>query len=130
MRQSTSKFFMILSQALILFTIGCILTEDKQTAIFLSAGIGISFLFAYSGAILYPKLLNKFGENNYKTILIIQYGIIGQILYTVTELLETGGDYIGFMAQYIILCFVTYHINRKIYINEINALNRLIKKTK
>lgn len=130
MRQSTSQFFMILAQALIIFMIGCILGGDKQTAIFLSLGIGISFLFAYSGAILYPKLINKFGENNYRLILIIQYGVIGQILYILAASLGMGSRYIGFMAEYIILCFVTYYINRKIYINEINALNRLIKKTK
>lgn len=130
MRQSTSQFFMILAQALILFMIGCILGGDKQIAIFLSLGIGISFLFAYSGAILYPKLINKFGENNYRLILIIQYGIIGQILYILATSLGMGSSYIGFMAEYIILCFVTYYINRKIYINEINALNRLIKKPK
>ncbi|MGL5755604.1 MAG: hypothetical protein ACRCYC_09790 [Paraclostridium sp.] len=128
MGKSTSQFYMILSQSLILFIVGCILTSDKKTAMVLILGIGISFLFAYVGAVLYPKLTKRFGEKNYKLILFIQYGAIGQIIYILAALIGIRSNYVSFMIEYTIICFITYYINRKIYINKINELDKLIKK--
>lgn len=130
MRESSAKFYMILSQSLLLFIIQLILTSDKEASIVLIAIIGISFMFAYSGAILYPKLIDKFGYNNYKTILLLLYGVIGQIFYIVLKVIGLEIGYTEFILSYMALCIITYQLNKRIYIREINKLNNLIKNNK
>lgn len=128
MRKSNSIFFTILSESLMLFMIFGLFTYDKEIAKWIIAVIGLSFLFAYTVADLYPRLINKYGEKYYKLILILQNIVMANILYFVGRILGYGKNYIFFIIMYGILGIVTYFLNRRMYIKEINYLNDIIKK--
>ncbi|MGL5313078.1 MAG: hypothetical protein ACRC92_07505 [Peptostreptococcaceae bacterium] len=128
MRKSNSMFFMILSESLILFLIFGLFTYDKEITKWIIAVIGISFLFAYTVADLYPRLINKYGEKYYKLILALQNIFMANVLYFVGRILGYGKNYISFIIIYAILGIATYLLNRRMYIKEINYLNNIIKK--
>lgn len=128
MRKSNSMFFTILSESLILFMIFGLFTFDKEITKWIIAVIGLSFLFAYTVADLYPRLINKHGEKYYKLILILENIVMANILYFVGRILGYGKNYVSFIIMYGILGVVTYLLNRRMYIKEINYLNDIIKK--
>ncbi|GAA0092617.1 hypothetical protein UT300009_26460 [Paraclostridium bifermentans] len=130
MKTYNSKFFLILSECLIIFMIYGIVTSDRTISNWLITILGISFLFSYSITVLYPKLLIKYGENNYKLILIAQNLFISTILYVLGNTLGYLTNYISFLIQYSLIAIVTYYINRRIYIKEIRYLNNLVKNSK
>lgn len=127
MKTYNSKFFLILSECLIIFMIYGIVTSDRTISNWLITILGISFLFSYSITVLYPKLLIKYGENHYKLILIVQNLFISTILYVLGNTLGYLTNYISFLIQYSLIAIVTYYINRRIYIKEIRYLNNLVK---
>lgn len=130
MKAYNSKFFLILSECLIIFMIYGIVTSDRNMSNWLITILGISFLFSYSITVLYPKLLIKYGENNYKLILIAQNLFISTILYVLGNTLGYLTNYISFLIQYSLIAIVTYYINKRIYIKEIRYLNNLVKNSK
>lgn len=130
MKTYNSKFFLILSECLIIFMIYGIVTSDRTISNWLITILGISFLFSYSITVLYPKLLIKYGENNYKLILIAQNLFISTILYVLGIELGYLTNYISFLIQYSLIAIVTYYINKRIYIKEIRYLNNLVKNSK
>ena len=130
MKKSNSMFFIILSESLILFMIFGLFAYDKEIAKWIIAVIGLSFLFAYTVADLYPRLINKYGEKYYKLILILQNIVMANILYFTGRILGYGKNYISFIIMYVILAIATYLLNRRMYIKEINYLNDIIKKYK
>lgn len=130
MKAYNSKFFLILSECLIIFMIYGIVTSDRNMSNWLITILGISFIFSYSIAVLYPKLLIKYGENHYKLILIVQNLFISTILYVLGNTLGYVTNYISFLIQYSLIAIVTYYINRRIYIKEIRYLNNLVKNSK
>ncbi|MBZ6006350.1 hypothetical protein K1514_10650 [Paraclostridium bifermentans] len=130
MKTYNSKFFLILSECLIIFMIYGIVTSDRTISNWLITILGISFLFSYSITVLYPKLLIKYGENNYKLILIAQNLFISTILYVLGNTLGYLTNYISFLIQYSLIAIVTYYINKRIYIKEIRYLNNLVKNSK
>lgn len=130
MKNYNSKFFLILSECLIIFMIYGIVTSDRTISNWLITILGISFLFSYSITVLYPKLLIKYGENNYKLILIAQNLFISTILYVLGNTLGYLTNYISFLIQYSLIAIVTYYINKRIYIKEIRYLNNLVKNSK
>lgn len=130
MKTYNSKFFLILSECLIIFMIYGIVTSDRTISNWLITILGISFLFSYSITVLYPKLLIKYGENHYKLILIAQNLFISTILYVLGNTLGYLTNYISFLIQYSLIAIVTYYINKRIYIKEIRYLNNLVKNSK
>lgn len=130
MKAYNSKFFLILSECLIIFMIYGIVTSDRNISNWLITILGISFLFSYSITVLYPKLLIKYGENHYKLILIVQNLFISTILYVLGNTLGYLTNYMSFLIQYSLIAIVTYYINRRIYIKEIRYLNNLVKNSK
>lgn len=130
MKAYNSKFFLILSECLIIFMIYGLVTSDRNISNWLITILGISFLFSYSIAVLYPKLLIKYGENHYKPILIVQNLFMSTILYVLGNSLGYLTNYINFLIQYSLIAIVTYYINRRIYIKEIRYLNNLVKNSK
>lgn len=130
MKTYNSKFFLILSECLIIFMIYGIVTSDRTISNWLITILGISFLFSYSITVLYPKLLIKYGENNYKLILIAQNLFMSTILYVLGNTLGYLTNYISFLIQYSLIAIVTYYINKRIYIKEIRYLNNLVKNSK
>lgn len=130
MKAYNSKFFLILSECLIIFMIYGIVTSDRNMSNWLITILGISFLFSYSATVLYPKLLSKYGEHHYKLILIVQNLFMSTILYVLGNELGYLTNYISFLIQYSLIAIVTYYINRRIYIKEIRYLNNLVKNSK
>lgn len=130
MKAYNSKFFLILSECLIIFMIYGIVTSDRNMSNWLITILGISFIFSYSIAVLYPKLLIKYEENHYKPILIVQNLFISTILYVLGNTLGYVTNYISFLIQYSLIAIVTYYINRRIYIKEIRYLNNFVKNSK
>ncbi|CEN88778.1 Uncharacterised protein [[Clostridium] sordellii] len=130
MKSCTSRFFTILAQCLVVFMIYGVFTASRDISVWIFSVLGISFLFAYSVAIVYPKLVNKFGERHFKLILFFQNLILSTVLFIVASMLGYVTSYISFLIEYILIALITYYINKTIYIKEINDLNEFIQNAK
>lgn len=130
MKNSTSNFFILFSESLIIFMIFGILTADKETSVLLLSFLSLSFLFAYSAIILYPKLISICGEKYYRLIFIIQHIFLSTILYVSGNTLGYTTSYVNFIINYILLCIITYYLNEKFFMKEIIHLNNIIKNSK
>lgn len=130
MKNSTSNFFILFSESLIIFMIFGILTADKETSTLLLAFLSLSFLLAYSAIILYPKLISIYGDKYYRLIFIIQHTFLSTILYSSRNIIGYTTSYTNFIINYILLCIVTYYLNKKFFMKEIFYLNNIIKNSK
>ena len=97
MKSCTSRFFTILAQCLVVFMIYGVFTASRDISVWIFSVLGISFLFAYSVAIVYPKLVNKFGERHFKLILFFQNLILSTVLFIVVSMLGYVTSYISFL---------------------------------